>query len=51
MTVTPDPKDPPDERIELEDVPEQEGLSKADAAARLNRDPDEQPNKEDVAGE
>ena len=51
MTVTPDPKDQPERPVELEDVPEEEGISEADAAERLDRDPDEQPNREDVPDE
>jgi len=33
---------PPDPPIELEDVPEEEGVSVADAVDRLDKDPEEQ---------
>jgi hypothetical protein len=41
--------DPRDERrpIELPDAADEEGISSADAAERLEQDPDEQPNYTD----
>jgi hypothetical protein len=34
-------------RVEIEDVPEGEDVSPADAAERIDEDPDEQPNRHD----
>ncbi|MCW2794571.1 hypothetical protein [Nocardioides sp.] len=43
---------PSEERpIELEDVPEEEGISTADAVERLDEDPDEQRNRVDPVQE
>jgi hypothetical protein len=36
--------------IELEDVPEEEGISRADAEERVDVDPDEQVNRPDQTG-
>ncbi len=46
MTITPEP--PEDRPVELEDVPAEEGISTADAAERLERDPEDQENQEDI---
>ncbi len=46
MTVTPEP--PEDRPIDLEGVPAEEGISEADASDRLEKDPDEQDNKEEL---
>lgn len=52
MSITPPPpSDQPedfDRPVDLGDAPDQEGVSEADAAERLDRDPDEQENKEDL---
>ena len=46
MTVTPEP--PEDRPIDLAGVPAEEGISEADAADRLEKDPDEQENQEEL---
>ena len=46
MTITPEP--PEDRPIELEDVPAEEGISAADAAERIEREPEDQDNKEEL---
>lgn len=46
MTITPEP--PEDRPIELEDVPAEEGISTADAAERVEREPEEQDNQEEL---
>jgi hypothetical protein len=33
--------------VELKDVPEEEGVSQADAAERLDEDPEDQQNRQD----
>jgi hypothetical protein len=40
MGITPDEERP----VDLEGLPEEEGVSTADAADRIGLDPDEQPN-------
>lgn len=47
MTTSPEPPEPRDTPIDLEGVPDEEGVSEADAADRVERDPEEQRNKED----
>lgn len=34
--------------LDLEGVPDEEGISEADAAERLDKDPEEQENREDL---
>lgn len=46
MTVTPEP--PEDRPIDLEGVPAEEGISAADVSERLDKDPDEQDNQEEL---
>ena len=46
MTITPQP--PEDRPIELADVPAEEGISPADAAERVEQDPEEQDNQEEL---
>lgn len=46
MTVTPEP--PEDRPVELEGVPDEEGISAADAAERVERDPEDQDNREET---
>lgn len=46
MTITPEP--PEDRPIELDGVPAEEGISTADAAERVEREPEEQENKEEI---
>ena len=46
MTNTPEP--PEDRPLELEDVPAEEGISTADAAERVEREPEEQDNQEEL---
>jgi hypothetical protein len=46
MTNTPQP--PEDRPIELEDVPAEEEISAADAAERVEREPEEQDNQEEL---
>lgn len=48
MSTTPEPPRSADPPIELEGVPEEEGISEADAAERVDLDPDEQQNRKDV---
>jgi len=36
------------DRLELEDLPEEEGVSKADVAERIDKDPEEQKNLTDA---
>lgn len=40
--------EPDDQPIDLEELPAEEGMSKADAVERVDRDPEEQQNREDV---
>lgn len=47
MTTTPAPE-PDDRPLDLEGVPAEEGISEADAAERLDQDPETQQNREDV---
>ena len=47
MTVTPQP--PEDRPVEVEGVPAEEGVSTADAAERVDKDPEEQLNATDPA--
>lgn len=46
MTVKPEP--PEDRPIDLEGVPAEEGISEADAAERVEKDPEEQDNQEEL---
>ena len=46
MTITPEP--PEDRPIDLEGVPAEEGISAADVSERLDKDPDEQDNQEEL---
>lgn len=49
MTTSPDELPPDKERpVEVEDVPPEEGISEADAAERLDEDPEEQENFPDA---
>ena len=47
MTTKPEPSDRHDRPIDLEGVPDEEEISEADAAERVERDPDEQENQEE----
>jgi hypothetical protein len=58
MTLRPDEDLPlgrgtghsPDEPVQVEGVPAGEGISDADAADRIDEDPEEQANRTDVEG-
>lgn len=47
MTATPEPPEPSDRPVDVESVPDEEGVSQADAAERVDLDPEEQHNATD----
>lgn len=51
MTVTPEPPEPSDRPVDVEAVPDEEGVSQADAAERVELDPEEQKNAGDPDNE
>jgi hypothetical protein len=51
MTVTPEPPEPTDRPLDLGGVPDAEDVSAADAAERVELDPEEQKNRTDPEGD
>ncbi|MFC6287791.1 hypothetical protein [Nocardioides sp. GCM10027113] len=49
--MTPEPPEPSDRPVDVEAVPDEEGVSQADAAERVDLDPEEQDNATDPEGD
>jgi hypothetical protein len=47
MSIHPERPEHQERPVEVEGVPDEEGISEADAAERVGLDPDEQPNRTD----